>query len=124
MKITNLQFTGTWESKFGLLYQYDATLDDGRTGRVNCKTKDAWKVGDEVEVQVTEGNYGTSFKLSRPQMESKSQSSPEVQKRIDASWAIGQAIQYAICQEFSFHDDKELVLTARKMLDLRNSLLQ
>ena len=124
MKITNLQFTGTWDSKYGVLYQYDATLDDGRTGRVNCKTQDAWKVGDEVEVQATESNYGTNFKFSRPQFEAKSQASPEVQKRIDASWAIGQAIQYAICQEFRFHDDKELVLTARKLLELRNSLLQ
>ena len=124
MKITHLQFTGTWDSKYGTLFQYDATLDDGRTGRVNCKTQDAWKVGDEVEVIATEGSYGTNFKFSRPQMESKAQASPDVQKRIDASWAIGQAIQYAIVQKYEFHDDMELLQKANKMLELRNALLK
>ena len=124
MKITNLQFTGTWDSKYGTLFQYDATLDDGRTGRVNCKTQDAWKVGDEVEVIATEGSYGTNFKFSRPQMESKAQASPDVQKRIDAAWAIGQAIQYAIAQGFQFHDDNDLLAKAKTMLCLRDQLIE
>ena len=94
MKIQSLGTPREWESKYGKLYEIEAVLDNGKAGTVNCKRPDTWKVGDEVEVIESEGKYGTLFKFSRPEKAQGQFSAPssDVQKRIDCSWAIGQAI--------------------------------
>ena len=65
--ITAVQNNGTYEGSYGTMYKQEVTLDDGSTGEVSAKTADKWKVGDVVEVQRTETQYGTRFKFSIPQ---------------------------------------------------------
>ena len=96
MKITQMTTPKQWEGKFGTMYETEATLEDGRIGQVNMKRPDTWKIGDDVNVEATEGTYGLKFKFSKPDTFGGAQRSPAekdaVQRRIDASWAVGQAI--------------------------------
>ena len=120
--ITAVQNNGTYEGAYGLMYKQEVTLDDGSTGEVSAKTADKWKVGDVVEVQRTETKFGTRFKFSIPQDGGKPggnfQKDPETQLRIEASWAIGQAIAAG---ERS-HD--KLVAIGLRFIDARNALIQ
>ena len=120
--ITAVQNNGTYEGSYGTMYKQEVTLDDGSTGEVSAKTADKWKVGDVVEVQRTETQYGTRFKFSIPQTGGKPggnfQKDPETQLRIEASWAIGQAIAAG---ERS-HD--KLVAIGLRFIDARNALIQ
>ena len=120
--IQAVQNNGTYEGSYGTMYKQEVTLDDGSTGEVSAKTADKWKVGDVVEVQRTETQYGTRFKFSIPQTGGKSggnfQKDPETQLRIEASWAIGQAIAAG---ERS-HD--KLVAIGLRFIDARNALIQ
>jgi len=125
--ITAVQNNGTYEGAYGLMYKQEVTLDDGTTGEVSAKSEGKWKVGDVVEVQRTETKFGTRFKFSIPQDggaqgKFKSgggfQQDPETQLRIEASWAIGQAIAAG---ERS-HD--KLVAIGLRFIDARNALIQ
>jgi hypothetical protein len=120
--VTAVQNNGTYEGSYGTMYKQEVTLDDGSTGEVSAKTADKWKVGDVVEVQRTETQYGTRFKFSIPQTGGKPggnfQKDPETQLRIEASWAIGQAIAAG---ERS-HD--KLVAIGLRFIDARNALIQ
>lgn len=124
--IQAVQNNGTYEGSYGTMYKQEVTLDDGSTGEVSAKTADKWKVGDVVEVQRTETQYGTRFKFSIPQTGGQGgfksggnfQKDPETQLRIEASWAIGQAIAAG---ERS-HD--KLVAIGLRFIDARNALIQ
>jgi hypothetical protein len=121
-KITAVQNNGTYEGKFGLMYKQEITLDDGSVGEVSAKTENKWKVGDEVEVKKTETQYGMRFQFSLPET-SKGysggyQKDPEVQFRIEASWAITEAIQLGA------KEHNELVSTALNLIDARNSVIE
>ena len=125
--ITAVQNNGTYEGSYGTMYKQEVTLDDGSTGEVSAKTADKWKVGDVVEVQRTETKFGTRFKFSIPQeggarpngfSGSSFKQDPETQLRIEASWAIGQAIAAG---ERS-HD--KLVAIGLRFIDARNALIQ
>ena len=55
-KPTNIQANGTWESKFGLMYQFDIEMEDGNIGQYSSPkytNKDSddfpFKVGEERE---------------------------------------------------------------------------
>ena len=50
--------------------------------------------GDEVEYEVTPSKWGPRMKLTKPGFTPNQGGgqSPDIQKRIDASWAIGHAI--------------------------------
>ena len=124
--ITAVQNNGTYEGSYGTMYKQEVTLDDGSTGEVSAKTADKWKVGDVVEVQRTETQYGTRFKFSIPQTGGQGgfksggnfQKDPETQLRIEASWAIGQAVAMGA------KEHAELVKAGLALIDARNALIQ
>ena len=125
--ITAVQNNGTYEGSYGTMYKQEVTLDDGTTGEVSAKTADKWKVGDVVEVQRTETKFGTRFKFSIPQdggarsngfSGSSFKQDPETQFRIEASWAIGQAVAMG-AQEHA-----EIVKAGLALIDARNALIQ
>ena len=124
--ITAVQNNGTYEGSYGTMYKQEVTLDDGSTGEVSAKTADKWKVGDVVEVQRTETQYGTRFKFSIPQTGGQGgfksggnfQKDPETQLRIEASWAIGQAVAMGA------KEHAELVKVGLTLVDARNALIQ
>ena len=135
MKITALQQNGTWESQYGLMYRMEVTLEDGTTGEVSAKKQDAWKVGDDVEIESkSTNNYGTRLKLRRPEFNKGGSGAfggvknEETQRRIDASWAVGQslAILSPICAQKdgappTMGETKKLAL---QILELRNELVK
>jgi len=121
--ITAVQNNGTYEGAYGLMYKQEVTLDDGSTGEVSAKTQDKWKVGDVVEVQRTATKFGSRFKFSIPQdggarpNGSSFKQDPDTQLRIEASWAIGQAIAMG-------HDSHtDLVRVGLTLVDARNALI-
>jgi hypothetical protein len=119
-KIKSIQPNGTWESRNGTMFKFEIGLEDGTSGEVNSKTIDRWNVGDEVEYTVTPGKYGDRLKLDKAGFASKggggNNQSPDIQKRIDASWAIGHAIN----QE---SDPEKIVEAAEWLLKLRDTLI-
>lgn len=126
-KITAVQNNGTYQGQYGLMYKQEVTLDDGTTGEVSAKTADKWKVGNVVEVQRTETQHGTRFRFSIPQEVAPGatrpasggrSSDPETTLRIEASWAIAQAV--AIGHES--HTD--LVRVGLILVDARNALIK
>jgi len=135
MKITNVQQSGTWTGQYGVMYKMEVTLDDGRSGEVSAKKPDAWKAGDECEIEKEEQTqYGTRWKIRKPGFNggpSGAFSGPkneETTKRIDASWAVGQslAILGPICAQVdnappTMGETKKLAL---QILELRNELVK
>lgn len=119
-KIKSIQPNGTWESRNGLMYKFEIELEDGASGEVSAKTENRWNVGDEVEYTVTPSKWGDRLKLDKAgynnQRSSGGGNSPDIQKRIDASWAIGHAIN----QE---SDPEKIVEAAEWLLKLRDTLI-
>lgn len=87
-KIAQIQPQGTVTLKSGDFFKFQITLDDGKEGEVLTKSEDRWKVGDEVEAELTATQYGNRLKLSKPDTGnfsggySKGGMSPEKEKRI------------------------------------------
>ena len=88
-KIAQIQPQGTVTLKSGDFFKFQITLDDGKAGEVLTKSEDRWKVGDEVEAELNETQYGNRLKLSKPDSGnfsgggySKGGMSPEKEKRI------------------------------------------
>lgn len=119
-KIKSIQPNGTWESRNGLMYKFEIELEDGATGEVSAKTENRWNVGDEVEYTVTPSKWGDRLKLDKAgynnQRSTGGGNNPDIQKRIDASWAIGHAIN----QE---SDPEKIVEAAEWLLKLRDTLI-
>lgn len=135
--IESVQGAGTWESSYGLMYAYEITLKDGRTGQVNSKAPDYWKPGDDVEIRSEQHTqYGTRWKLGRPQMAHNdslrakqakpstlpgSNSYDERDKRITNSWAITTAIAWNELQG-SKCTLNQLIFDANRFIALRDTL--
>lgn len=98
MKIQSVTPTekGGYTGQYGYMFTYNVTLDDGTSGEVSCKNENQWKVGDEVELTSKQENqFGTRLRLQKPQQAGGFKSfanDPAKQARIDASWAITNAI--------------------------------
>lgn len=118
-KIKTIQANGTWESRNGLMYKFEVELEDGTSGEVSAKTEDRWKVGDEVQYEVTPSKWGNRMKLDKAGFDQKGggyKDDPEKTKRITASWAIGLAIQQA-------SDPQEIIEAAEHLIAMRDSLI-
>lgn len=119
-KIKTIQPNGTWDSRNGLMYKFEVELEDGTSGEVSAKTQNRWNIGDEVEYEVTPSKWGNRLKLDKVGFANKgaagNRQSPDIQKRIDASWAIGHAIN----QE---SDPEKIVEAAEWLLKLRDTLI-
>lgn len=134
-KIKAIQGSGTLDLHGKTFYKFEVTLDDDSTGEVLALKADRWKVGDQVEVQRTSNNYGTRFKLSVPEANRTTNNfqrgnggrsfNPEVQFRVDASWAIGQAVTLLgdRVELVSVPGHLELVKTALHLLDARSAVI-
>ena len=69
-KVKTVQGSGTYESKFGLLYKFDYQLEDGTQLNANHKTQNSFPPGTEVEYEIKGSNdYGQwgSVKKHEPQ---------------------------------------------------------
>lgn len=133
MKISAIQQNGTWTGQYGVMYKMEVTFDDGRTGEVSAKKPDAWKVGDEVEIEKEENTqYGWRFKIRKPGFNGGGSGAfsgvknEETTKRIDASWAVGQAVALWACNPAAagqVADLEKLKDMAKLILAMRDELL-
>ena len=67
-QIESIQGKGEWKGEYGLLYQYEVTMNDGTVGEVNSKTNPPpYKVGEEVWYEVKSNNerWGKKLKVSK-----------------------------------------------------------
>ena len=94
-KIKTIQPNGTYEGRNGLMYKFEIELENGQGGEVSAKSEDRWKVGEEVEYEVTPSKWGDK-------MNSRSRDSNKGVRRVQRfksastrCWAIGLAIQQA-----------------------------
>lgn len=71
-KIKNIQSSGTFESKHGMLYKFEYEFEDGVSLMANHKTQQSpFKVGDEVEYEIRGTNdYGSYGAVKAPQNDS------------------------------------------------------
>lgn len=131
-QIESIQGNGDWEGKFGTMYKFEVSFNDGTVGQANSKTEQPpYKVGDEVYYEVVSNNerYGKKLKISKnpPQSFGGRKEDPAIQKRIENSWAIQTAVQI-----LGVKPDKvtlnayttALEETAEAMLKLRDTLNQ
>jgi hypothetical protein len=117
-KIKTIQPNGTYDSQNGLMYKFEIELESGDSGEVSAKSESRWSVGDEVEFEVTPSKWGDKMRLTKPGFtpnQSKA-NNPDIQKRIDASWAIGHAIN----QE---SDPEKILEAAEFLLSIRSTLI-
>ena len=68
-KIKAIQGSGTFESKFGLLYKFEYQFEDGVILTANHKTQQSpFKVGDEVEYEIKmENENGRIGSVKKPE---------------------------------------------------------
>tara|TARA_R110002020_G_scaffold385470_3_gene596385 strand:- start:2564 stop:3028 length:465 start_codon:yes stop_codon:yes gene_type:complete len=102
-KIKSIQSNGTWESKFGLMYQFEVELEDGTLGEANSKSETPpYSQGSTVWYDVkAETPYGKKLKISTSDPNANQNTSyvapanmsSDTQKRIENSWAVQTAIQ-------------------------------
>ena len=90
----------TWQAASGMMYDYTVTLEDGTTGTASSTSPEAppYGVGDEVEYTKTENKFGVKLKIKKANNFSPSSGggfkrSPEDQKKMENSWALGTAVQ-------------------------------
>jgi hypothetical protein len=58
-KVTNVQASGTWEGKFGLMYKFEVEFENGDAGEYSSKSKDQNKFlcGVETEYEYIDGKF-------------------------------------------------------------------
>lgn len=66
-KITSAVPGQPYESQYGTMHTQSVVLSDGTSGQVSAKIPNRWNVGEEVEYESFENQYGVRLKLSKPQ---------------------------------------------------------
>lgn len=130
-KITKITEPEPWTGQYGQMYQANIVLEDGTSGQINMNKPDRWKVGDEVEVTSREEtSRGVKLRISKPGgfqgASTPRNSDPGIQQRIDASWAVGQALT-RLPQDANVQDAEaknHLYKDALALLEIRDSLIK
>ncbi len=133
--IKTIQANGTWEGKFGVMYQFEVELEDSTVGEVNAKTETPpYAVGSTVWYEVKgETKYGKKLKIttSDPNQQQQSQSNfapqgSDTQTKIENSWAVQTAIQIYGSLPATGYDLqtylKKVNELAPSMLDMRDNV--
>jgi hypothetical protein len=58
-KVTRVTSNGTWEGKFGMMYKFEVSFENGDTGEYSSKSQDQTKFveGQEAEYEYTDGKF-------------------------------------------------------------------
>ena len=58
-KVTSVQSNGTWEGKFGLMYKYEVSFENGDCGEYSTKSENQTKFieGQETEYEFIDGKF-------------------------------------------------------------------
>jgi len=108
----------TWTGQSGTMYDYMVCLEDGTEGTAASTSpeKPPYEVGDEVEYTKTSNHWGTKLKIKKAGGFEPRTQSPDIQRRIDASWAIGHALAHTTKPE-------EVIEYAESLINMRNTLI-
>jgi hypothetical protein len=71
-QIESIQGKGEWKGKYGTMYTFEISFNDGTVGEANSKTPEPpYKVGDEVYYEVKSNNerWGKKLKISKQPQE-------------------------------------------------------
>ena len=69
-KVKSVTGNGTFESKYGTLYKFEYTFEDGQVINVNHKTADgAFPIGTLLDYEITNQEYNNG-RVSKPQEQS------------------------------------------------------
>jgi len=58
-KVKNVQASGTWDGKFGIMYKFEVEFENGDAGEYSSKSKDQTKfvVGQETDYEYIDGKF-------------------------------------------------------------------
>jgi len=99
-KVKSVQGAGTWESKFGLMYSFEYTMEDGATFKANHKTDKSFNVGEVCEYEITRKHeMGDSGKIGKPKEQSQTPGTPAYDNR-----------QASIVAQFCFREANLILL--------------
>tara|TARA_Y100000004_G_scaffold197374_1_gene271589 strand:- start:5588 stop:5995 length:408 start_codon:yes stop_codon:yes gene_type:complete len=58
-KVTSVQANGTWEGKFGMMYKFEVSFENGDNGEYSSKSKDQNKfvIGEDIEYEYIDGRF-------------------------------------------------------------------
>lgn len=132
-KITDIKGAGTYESKFGLLYKFEYSFEDGQLLTANHKTENSpFNIGDEAQYTVKGSNdYGSWGSVSRPEDQQGTsfkgggaktfKADPLKQASIEKQVALKEAINFHNVAGFQAEDNDmrkaEIVLTAKYLFE-------
>lgn len=67
--VTGVQGNGTWESKYGTMYKFEISFDNGDSGEYSCKspTQDKFVQGQSVDYTISSREYnGNTYYTIKP----------------------------------------------------------
>jgi hypothetical protein len=102
-KITNIEPNGTFESYGSILTRNKVTMATGETFTFNSKGDFKKNVGDEIEFEVTNAQYGNAKLIYNPNRPAPQQVAP-VQKTNDVQKFIIR--QSSVASAVNFYKDK------------------
>ena len=123
-KISSISPLGTWEYNGETMHSFNVSLENGLTGKVNTKTADRWKVGDQVEATEYKDKQGNNcLKLSKPNSGGSrggyNNMSPEKEKRITFLSCLSSAASFHAQSSVT---PEQVIDTAKKFANAAYSL--
>ena len=118
--VTNVQSNGTWEGKFGLMYKFEVSFENGDTGEYLSKSEnqDKFVVGQETDYQFAGGKYPRVKPVSNFQSNtSYSNSNSDTSKEIRFAVAFKGAIELAAAGQIGIEDIKDTTIGFDKFLE-------
>ena len=112
-KVTNVAGSGTWEGKYGIMYKFEVSFENGDAGQYLSKSQDQtkFKVGQEANYTIEAKEFnGQTFYTVKPVMQQQFgnkpsyQKDPETEKRITRMSVLKVAGDLVINGEVKLHD--------------------
>lgn len=120
-KISNIALPDkpTYEYNGETFHARIVTLENGESGQVSSKAPDRWKVGDEVEYSVKDGQYGKKMSLKKPDAQPHKYRGGGNESSKYPSFAVAYAKDLVVAGKVEL---KDLEPTAKRILDILNTL--
>ena len=118
--VTNVQSNRTWEGKFGLMYKFEVSFENGDIGEYLSKSEnqDKFVVGQETDYQFKDGQFPRVKPVSNFQPKtSYSNSNSDASKEIRFAVAFKGAIELAAGGQIGIDDIKATTIGFDKFLE-------
>ena len=112
-KVNGVTANGTWDSKYGTMYKFEVSFENGDVGEYNSKTQDQNKfvIGQEADYSITSREYnGNTFYTIKPVQAQQSfggggyKKDPETEKRIARMSVLKVASDLVVNGDVKLHD--------------------